>query len=202
MVEVDATYYALPTRRMGEVWLERTPPDFRFDIKAHALMTGQPSELKRLPKEIREELPMELLDKKRVYAKDLPAEIVDAIWATFRDGILPLYSAGKLGAVFLQYPRWVFPSNESRDAILEAKERLGDIDLAVEFRHGSWLNEKNAARTIDFLEKHRSRWSWSTSHRACAARCRRWWRSPRPTWPSSASTAAVLRRGRRVASRS
>lgn len=154
VVEVDATYYALPSRRMGEAWNERTPPDFRFDIKAHALMTGQPSEVKRLPKEIREELPIELLDKKRVYAKDLPAEVTDAIWAAFRDGILPLYSAGKLGAVFLQYPRWVFPSNESREAILEAKERLGDIDLAVEFRHGSWLNDKNAGRTLEFLEKH------------------------------------------------
>jgi uncharacterized protein YecE (DUF72 family) len=153
VVEVDATYYALPTRRQGELWMERTPPDFRFDMKAHALMTGQPSELKRLPREIREELPIELLDKKRVYSRDLPAEIVDAIWEAFRDGILPLYSAGKLGAVFLQYPRWVFPSNESRDAIVEAKERLGDIDLAVEFRHGSWLNEKNAGRTIEFLEK-------------------------------------------------
>ncbi|MGH2489172.1 MAG: DUF72 domain-containing protein, partial [Candidatus Limnocylindria bacterium] len=43
IVEVDATYYALPTRRLGELWMERTPPDFTFDIKAHALMTGQPS---------------------------------------------------------------------------------------------------------------------------------------------------------------
>ena len=49
VVEVDATYYALPTRQMGELWLERTPPTFTFDIKAHALMTGQPSEVKRLP---------------------------------------------------------------------------------------------------------------------------------------------------------
>jgi len=155
VVEVDATYYALPTRRMGEIWHERTPPDFRFDVKAHALMTGQPSEVKRLPKEIREELPLELLDKKRVYGKDLPAEIVDAIWATFRDAIMPLYSAGKLGAVFLQYPRWVFPSNESREAILEAKERLADIELAVEFRHNSWLNEKNVDRTLNFLEDHK-----------------------------------------------
>ena len=53
IVEVDATYYALPNRHMGEVWVERTPPDFVFDIKAHALLTGQPTETKRLPKAIR-----------------------------------------------------------------------------------------------------------------------------------------------------
>ena len=45
IVEVDSTYYALPARRTGELWLERTPPDFTFDIMAHALMTGQPCEV-------------------------------------------------------------------------------------------------------------------------------------------------------------
>ncbi|HEX2142705.1 MAG TPA: DUF72 domain-containing protein, partial [Candidatus Limnocylindria bacterium] len=156
IVEVDATYYALPSRRMGEAWLERTPPDFTFDIKAHALMTGQPSEVKRLPKEIRESLPMELLDRKRIYGKDLPSETYGAIWEWFVDALQPLHSAGKLGAVFLQYPRWFFPSNESRDAIVEAHERLAGfgITAAVEFRNGTWFNEKNAERTVRFLEKY------------------------------------------------
>src|SRR5918995_4473863 len=154
MVEVDATYYALPARRTGELWLERTPPDFTFDIKAHALMTGQPSEVSRLPKDLREELPAEILDKKRVYARDLPTPIEDAIWARFLDGIEPLRSSGKLGAIFLQYPRWFFPSNESRDEIVKARERLGDTPFAVELRHASWFNEKNVDRTLRFLEKY------------------------------------------------
>jgi uncharacterized protein YecE (DUF72 family) len=154
MVEVDATYYALPARRTGELWLERTPPDFTFDIKAHALMTGQPSEVSRLPKDLREELPAEILDKKRVYARDLPPEIEDEIWTRFMDGIEPLRSSGKLGAVFLQYPRWFFPSNESRDEIVRARERLGDTPFAVELRHASWFNEKNVDRTTRFLKKY------------------------------------------------
>ncbi|MDQ4035174.1 MAG: DUF72 domain-containing protein [Chloroflexota bacterium] len=154
MVEVDATYYALPARRTGELWLERTPPDFTFDIKAHALMTGQPSEVSRLPKDLREELPAAILDKKRVYARDLPREIEDEIWARFMDGIEPLRSSGKLGAVFLQYPRWFFPSNESRDEIVKARDRLGDIPFAIELRHASWFNEKNVERTTRFLQKY------------------------------------------------
>ena len=155
IVEVDATYYALPARRTGELWLERTPPGFTFDIKAHALMTGQPSETKRLPKDLREELPAELLDQKRVYARDLPRDIEDEIWARFLDGIEPLRSSGKLGAVFLQYPRWFFPTSESRDQIAKAKERLGDTPFAVELRHASWFNDKNRDRTIDFFERER-----------------------------------------------
>jgi len=154
IVEVDATYYALPSRRQGELWLERTPAGFTFDIKAHALMTGQPSEVKRLPKDIRESLPAELLDQKRVYARDLPNEIEDEIWERFLDGIEPLRSSGKLGAVFLQYPRWFFPTSESRDEIVKARDRLGDTPFAVELRHASWFNEKNRERTIGFLDKY------------------------------------------------
>ena len=52
VVEVDATYYALPQEAMSQRWVERTPDRFVFDIKAHALMTGQPTETRRLPKPI------------------------------------------------------------------------------------------------------------------------------------------------------
>jgi uncharacterized protein YecE (DUF72 family) len=154
LVEVDATYYALPTQRLAELWRDRTPPDFTFDIKAHALMTGQPTETRRLPKAIREALPEAIRAKSRIYGKDLPEEVLDAIYTEFADALEPLRAAGQLGSILLQYPRWFFPSNESRAAILEARERLGGLEVAVEFRHGSWFNEKNAERTLKFLEDH------------------------------------------------
>ena len=154
VVEVDATYYALPSKKTSEAWVARTPNDFVFDIKAHALMTGQPTEVSRLPKAIREELPAEHKDKKRIYRKDLPDDLLNGVYAQFREALEPLVAAGKLGAVFIQFPRWVFPSNEARELILATRERL-DLPIAVEFRHGSWFNEKNAERTVRFLQEHK-----------------------------------------------
>ena len=154
MVEVDATYYALPYKRMAETWVERTPKDFVFDIKAHALMTGQPTEVTRLPKTIKEELPDELKEKKRIYRKDMPGELLDAVYQQFREALEPLIDARKLGAVFVQFPKWVFPSNEARELILETRQRL-DLPIAVEFRSGSWFNEKNAERTVKFLQDNK-----------------------------------------------
>jgi uncharacterized protein YecE (DUF72 family) len=151
LVEVDATYYALPSPQTAELWVDRTPPDFTFDIKAHALMTGQGTETKRLPKAIRTALPEPAAAKSRIYAKDLPAELLEAVWQAFRDGLEPLREAGQLGSILLQYPRWFFPSSENRAAIEDAVERLGGLTPAVEFRNGSWLNEKNAERTLRFL---------------------------------------------------
>jgi uncharacterized protein YecE (DUF72 family) len=154
VVEVDATYYALPSRRLSELWVERTPPDFVFDIKAHALLTGQPTETKRLPKAIREALPPELAEKARIYAKDLPDELAEEVWAQFADGLAPLAESGQLGAVFLQYPKWFFTGSEQRDQIRQANDRLSRHGLqpAVEFRNATWFNEKNLERTLRFLE--------------------------------------------------
>src|SRR5438445_3539905 len=151
VVEVDATYYALPAERTAQLWAERTPRDFTFDIKAHALMTGQGTETKRLPKAIRDELSAELREKSRIYAKDLPAELYDEVWRIFRSALEPLAERGQLGSILLQYPRWVFPSNENRAQIEDAVERLDGWRGAVEFRNGSWLNEKNVERTLRFL---------------------------------------------------
>ena len=115
IVEIDATYYSLPNPRTAEAWVRRTPPDFVFDAKAHALMTGQPTEPRRLPKEIRSALPEPLASKPRIYARDLPAELRDAVWEMFLAGLEPLRVSGQLGSVLLQYPRWFFPTGESRD---------------------------------------------------------------------------------------
>ena len=151
IVEIDATYYALPSARVAEAWVARTPPDFVFDAKAHALMTGQPTETKRLPKDIRAALPEELAAKSRLYARDLPAELRDGVWEMYLAGLQPLLASGQLGSVLLQYPRWFFPTSESRDLILEARQRLGEVRSAVEFRSETWFNQKNRERTLLFL---------------------------------------------------
>jgi uncharacterized protein YecE (DUF72 family) len=154
IVEIDATYYALPSARVAAAWVDRTPPDFVFDAKAHALMTGQPTEPKRLPKDIRAALPEDLAVKPRLYARDLPTEIRDEVWRLYMAGLEPLRASGQLGSVLLQFPRWFFPTSESRDLILEARQRLGEVRSAVEFRSETWFNEKNRDRTLQFLTEN------------------------------------------------
>ncbi len=154
LVEVDATYYAVPAPRMGILWSERTPDHFVFNVKAHALMTGQPTETARLPKAIRDALPASTRDKRRLYARDLPPALLDDVWARFLDALTPLHRAGKLGAILLQYPRWVRPSRASAALIEDARRRLGDRPAAVEFRHRDWLADETRDRTLALLERN------------------------------------------------
>jgi len=154
IVEVDSTYYAIPARRMADLWVERTPPGFTFDVKAHALMTGQPTETNRLPKDIRDALPRELATKQRLYATDLPDDVVDAAWAMFLDALEPLRSAGRLGAILLQYPRWVGPSRANAAMIEDARRRLDGWPVAVELRNRKWFDERTKPRTLALLRRN------------------------------------------------
>lgn len=155
LVEVDSTYYAIPARRMAELWAERTPEHFTFNVKAHALMTGHPTEVKRLPAELRDALPAKLARAARVYAKDLPDDINDEVWRLFTDALEPLRQAGKLGPLLLQYPRWFGPSRVNAQELEQLRQRLPEHELAIEFRQEGWLAPRLRERTLLLLERNR-----------------------------------------------
>jgi uncharacterized protein YecE (DUF72 family) len=154
IVEVDSTYYAPPSERNAVLWIERTPAHFTFNVKAYALLTNHPTKPDSLYRDVRDRLPAEQADKRNVYREQLPAELVDEVWQRFRDALMPLHSAGKLGAVLFQFPQWFVIGRKNKDYIVECAERLSDYRIAVEFRHKTWLEERNREETLSFLEKH------------------------------------------------
>jgi uncharacterized protein YecE (DUF72 family) len=154
IVEVDSSYYALPNEKTSGLWVKRTGDRFLFDIKAFRLLTGHPTPHQALPRDLHQALPSELKEKANLYLRDLPQELTDEIWKRFERALLPLDSAGKLGMVLFQFPPWFYPGNEQRDYILQCKEKLPQYRIAVEFRHNSWLNERNMEHTLDFLREN------------------------------------------------
>lgn len=154
MVEADAGFYAIPDRQTADRWVERTPDDFVFDVKAHALMTGHATEVARLPRPIRDDLANVPDIGARVYAKDLPLEIRDEVWRLFRLAVEPLHEAGKLGAVLLQFAPWIRPARQTPAMLTRARQQLGDLPIAVEFRHPSWFEPRLRDRLWAQLRDH------------------------------------------------
>lgn len=151
IVEVDATYYSLPTRGMAAAWARRTPEHFVFDVKAHGLMTGHGADVRQLPDWLRRELPRASGGGGRIYARDLPTALLDEVWRRFLSALDPLRSAGKLGAILLQYPRWFQPSRESAAVLAAARRRLDGVHGAIELRHHSWMDGRVRDRTLALL---------------------------------------------------
>jgi len=152
MVEVDATYYHPPTEELAALWVRRTPQDFRFDVKAYSLLTQHPTRPASLWEDIAQEIDPEHADKKSIYISHLPQAAQDAAWERFRQALMPLHSAGKLGAVFFQFPQWFTNRRDNREYLDTLPGRLPDYQVAVEFRHHSWLDGDSAAKTLKQLE--------------------------------------------------
>ena len=154
IVEVDSTYYFPPNERNSVLWIERTPKNFTFNIKAYSLLTNHPTKRDSLYKDLAAEIPEELGDKKNLYREQLPDAIVEEVWTRFHDALMPLHSAGKLGAVLFQFPQWFVIGRKNKDYLLDCAERLKDFRIAVEFRHKSWMEERNVEETLAFLTEH------------------------------------------------
>ena len=150
LVEVDSTYYGMPKKENSDLWVARTPAGFTFDVKSFSLFTNHPTKPMALPKDIRDQLP-EKLREKNIYLEQMPPELVDESWDRFRDALEPLRAAGKLGAVFFQFPPWFLPSSRSLAYVEQCQERMFGFQVAVEFRKPEWMDARHLEGTIAFL---------------------------------------------------
>src|SRR5437588_2873703 len=147
-VEVDSCYYAIPDPQVAQLWAERTPPSFLFNVKAFRLLSGHQTAPAVLPKDIAKALGP--IANRNLYYKDAPAEIREAVWERFRLGLEPLQRAGKLVAVHFQFAPWVAFHPRNLEHIDECRERLRGLRLVVEFRNKTWFEGRHAQQTLDF----------------------------------------------------
>lgn len=125
-VELDFTYYRMPTARTMAGLERKTPEGFLFCVKANRTMTHE------LPED--------------------PAEL-RAAFAAFRAALEPMAGAGKLGCVLFQFP-WRFQPTPEAEGYLEVlPELLPDAPLVVEFRQSGWVQGEALGRTVDRLRR-------------------------------------------------
>jgi uncharacterized protein YecE (DUF72 family) len=149
LVEVDASYYALPAEQTAAMWAARTPAGFTINVKAFSLFTQHPTPVKALPVDLREAAAK--TGKTRVYLKDVDPEVTGQAWQRFLAALEPLREAGKLGAILLQFPPWFPISAANKRYIVACAERVAPRRVAVEFRNRTWMTPDNQQETLDFL---------------------------------------------------
>lgn len=132
----------------AQLWAERTPAEFTFNVKAFRLFTGHQTDPKVLEKDLREALPPS--DKKMLYYRNTPREILDELWRRFRLSLEPLALNGKLTAVHFQFAPWVINDRDGIAHVTECVDRMTGQQLTVEFRNQVWFDEAHRARTLEF----------------------------------------------------
>ena len=152
IVEVDSSYYAMPAPATSQRWAERTPDGFVMNVKAFRLFTGHQTEPHVLHKDI--QLAMGGSLPRRFFYRDLPAELIDELWKRFRECLLPLQAARRLGLVHFQVPPWVVAGAPGRAQVEHCVQRMSGFDVGVEFRHGTWFDGAAQQReTLRFLRE-------------------------------------------------
>jgi uncharacterized protein YecE (DUF72 family) len=148
IVEIDSSYYGLPTPQNAYLWAERTPEDFVFNVKAFRLFTGHQTSPLVLPRDIQQALGPDA--KRSLYYRDVPAEILDELWRRFGEALEPLRQAGKLGAVHFQFAPWLLRNRDGHAQVRECVQRMEGHVVSVEFRNSTWFDGANAQKTIAF----------------------------------------------------
>jgi uncharacterized protein YecE (DUF72 family) len=154
VVEVNASYYAIPDVLTVRRWAERTPPGFVFHVKAWSLMTGHHPRPQTLPADIERLLSPRARRTHRgeIDAGAFPPGALDEAFRLFRAALAPLAETGKLGYVLFQLAPWVRYDARRLDYVASLPERLPGWTVAVEFRHRSWLPE-HADETLTALRR-------------------------------------------------
>lgn len=154
-VEVNSSFYAIPSVETTTGWVQRTPPGFLFNAKAYGLLTGHHVDIARAPEALKRLLPAAARrrGRGRVANADIGLEARAWAFAELRASLAPLRRAGKLGYVLFQLAPWVTRSEAALADLARLPPELPDTVIAVEFRHRSWFGAATDV-TLAFLRDH------------------------------------------------
>ena len=128
-VEVNSSFYRIPSVTTCQSWARRTPPHFEFALKLFQKFTHP-----------------EMFHK--ATGAD-PLDLGQADVDEFRTAIDPLASAGKLGPLLAQFPASFKNEANTRGYLEWLLQQFRDYSVAVELRHRSWSDDpEHTMRTL------------------------------------------------------
>ncbi len=109
-IELNNTFYRPPTPTMSKSWVRRVQanPRFKFTAKLYRNFT---------------------------HTRD---SLIEADEGTFKNGLIPLVEAGRLGALLFQFSYSFHNTDENRAYVRELADRFKEYPLVLEIRHASW----------------------------------------------------------------
>ncbi len=136
-VEVNSTFYRIPTPRITHRWVERTPGGFEFSVKLFQKFTH--------PK----------MYMRATGDADATATTDDV--NLMRAALDPLLEAGRLGVLLAQFPPSFKNDAASREHLTWLLDAFSECCVSVELRHRSWSDDVGS--TVRLLNAHNAAWT-------------------------------------------
>jgi uncharacterized protein YecE (DUF72 family) len=138
-VEVDSSFYALPSRATVARWAATTPPAFTFDFKLHRVLSRHAAGPSSLPTDLRAQAKVA---NGRVL---LDPELELALCRRTLQAVEPLRQPDKLSSFLLQLTPAFRPGQHRLSELEPLLEALAPVPVAIELRHRGWLREEERA---------------------------------------------------------
>lgn len=129
-VELDTSFYAIPPVKNILTWMEKTPATFQFVPKAFQAMTLHKDWLNFFPAE---------------------EQMFEHYIAVFE----PMITANRIKAFLFQFPPYFDCTKEHVQYLRKIRLFMGELPVAIEFRHSSWFSETNKENTLLFLTEEK-----------------------------------------------
>jgi uncharacterized protein YecE (DUF72 family) len=147
-VEVNSTFYAIPSPTTTANWAKVTPDDFTFDVKVHRLLSRHAAGPSSLPKDLRSRARTNERGRLKLTER-LEAAVADRLL----EGVEPL--GDKLSTFLMQLTPAFGPRDHKLDELAPLVERLSTAaPVAIEPRNRFWLDECRVERTLGWYEDH------------------------------------------------
>jgi uncharacterized protein YecE (DUF72 family) len=146
-VEVNSTFYAIPSPTTTATWAKVTPDGFTFDVKLHRLLSRHAAAPSSLPKDLRSRARTNERGRLKL-TKRLEAAVAERVL----EGIAPL--GDKLSTFLMQLTPAFGPRDHKLDELAPLVERLtSTAPVAIELRNRFWLDERRLERTLGWFEE-------------------------------------------------
>ena len=128
IIEMDNSFYAIPSPERMNKWSSQTPESFGFIVKAYQGMTGH-------------------LRGKNPYAD------TKTMFEEFKKSAGILREEGKLRTVLFQYPPWFGCERKNVEILNRTREWMDGFPVALEFRNRSWFEPEFRDKTLRFMRE-------------------------------------------------
>lgn len=128
VVEMDTSFYAIPPEKNILSWIDKTPDRFQFFPKAYKAMTLHSD-----------------------YKEDFDS--LEEMFTVFKQTFNPMVARGKIYAFLFQFPPTFDCKKGHVDYLRYIRQQMQNLPIAIEFRHPSWFEDKNAQGTLAFLKE-------------------------------------------------
>lgn len=128
-VEMDTSYYGIPSEKSIQSWIDKTPESFQFIPKVFYPMT--------LHKPWEESM-----------------KTMEEIFDLYKVRFYPMLAVNKIKAFLFQFPPFFRYSVKNLEYLSSVSHLMGTLPVAVEFRHASWYSDENQKHTLEFLKHH------------------------------------------------